>query len=60
MLIAMIRALGYRFLADELELKAMTIGERGVWRLCSQACLWSNFVKKSCSRRDWELQFMAT
>jgi putative transposase len=42
-------AFGYRFLADELERKAMAIGERRVWRLCSQAGLWSSFVKKSRS-----------
>jgi putative transposase len=38
---------GYRFLADELEAKGMAISERRVWRLCSQALLWSSFVKES-------------
>jgi len=37
MLIAMICAFGYHFLTDELERKAMAIGEQCLWRLCSQA-----------------------
>jgi putative transposase len=51
MLIAAICAFGYRFLADELERKGMAIGERRIWRLCSQAALWSSFVKKSRSSK---------
>jgi len=38
---------GYRFLADELVVKGHTIGERRVWRLCSEAQIWASFVKKS-------------
>jgi transposase InsO family protein len=44
-------AFGYRFLADELEAKGKAIGERRVWRLCSQAALWASFVKKSRSNK---------
>jgi transposase InsO family protein len=39
-------AFGYRFLSDELERNGMAIGERRVWRLCSQALIWASFVKK--------------
>jgi len=37
---------GYRFLADELERTGLAIGERRVWRLCSQQRLWSTTVRK--------------
>ncbi|MGN6089117.1 MAG: IS3 family transposase [Actinomycetales bacterium] len=37
---------GYRFLADELERLGETVGERRVWRLCSQQRLWSVTVRK--------------
>ncbi len=37
---------GYRFLADELELAGIGVGERRVWRLCSQQQLWSTTVRK--------------
>lgn len=37
---------GYRFLADELERAGHQIGERRVWRLCSQQKLWSTTVRK--------------
>jgi putative transposase len=37
---------GYRFLADELELLGHEVGERRVWRLCSQQKLWSATVRK--------------
>jgi hypothetical protein len=42
---------GYRFLADELEraghlIDGRVIGERRVWRLCSQQRLWSATVRK--------------
>jgi putative transposase len=37
---------GYRFLADELEHAGHQVGERGVWRLCSQQKLWSTTVGK--------------
>ena len=37
---------GYRFLADELELKGFKTGERRVWRLCSQQQIFSTTVKK--------------
>ena len=37
---------GYRFLADELERAGMGVGERRVWRLCSQQRLWSTTVRK--------------
>jgi hypothetical protein len=39
-------AFGYRFLADELEPAGITVGERRVWRLCSQQRLWSTTVRK--------------
>jgi hypothetical protein len=51
MLIAMICAFGYRFLADELAGRGHLISERRPWRLCSQALLWSSFVKKSRSSK---------
>ena len=37
---------GYRFLADELERAGHAVGERRVWRLCSQQRLWSTTVRK--------------
>ncbi len=37
---------GYRFLADELERAGHLVGERRVWRLCSQQKLWSATVRK--------------
>ena len=37
---------GYRFLADELERAGVAVGERRVWRLCSQQRLWSTTVRK--------------
>ncbi len=37
---------GYRLLADELELAGHKVGERRVWRLCSQQKLWSATVRK--------------
>ena len=37
---------GYRFLADELELLGHDVGERRVWRLCSQQKIWSATVRK--------------
>ena len=37
---------GYRFLADELERDGHVVGERRVWRLCSQQRLWSATVRK--------------
>jgi transposase InsO family protein len=39
-------AFGYRFLADELDRAGITVGERRVWRLCSQQKLWSTTVRK--------------
>lgn len=39
-------AFGYRFLADELERAGIDVGERRVWRLCSQQRLWSTSVRK--------------
>jgi putative transposase len=39
-------AFGYRFIADELHRADITAGERRVWRLCSQAKLWSVFAKR--------------
>jgi putative transposase len=39
-------AFGYRFLADELERAGVTVGERRVWRLCSQQKIWSTTVRK--------------
>jgi transposase InsO family protein len=37
---------GYRFLTDELHKTGHHVGERRVWRLCSQQRLWSVTVKK--------------
>jgi len=37
---------GYRFLADELVRLGQAVGERRVWRLCSQQKLWSATVRK--------------
>src|SRR5690606_34095322 len=37
---------GYRFLTDELERAGHAVGERRVWRLCSQQKLWSTTVRK--------------
>ncbi len=42
-------AFGYRFLADELDKQDQGVGERRVWRLCSDMEIWSSFVKKSRS-----------
>jgi putative transposase len=39
-------AFGYRFLADELERAGVRVGERRVWRLCSQQKIWSTTVRK--------------
>ena len=39
-------AFGYRFLADELERDGVSVGERRVWRLCSQQKIWSTTVRK--------------
>jgi transposase InsO family protein len=39
-------AFGYRFLADELERAGIVVGERRVWRLCSEQKLWSTTVRK--------------
>ena len=39
-------AFGYRFLADELERAGIDVGERRVWRLCSQQRLWSTTIRK--------------
>ncbi len=39
-------AFGYRFLADELEKAGITVGERRVWRLCSQQRIWPTTVRK--------------
>jgi transposase InsO family protein len=38
-------AFGYRFLADELVRAGVRVGERRVWRLCSQQRLWSTIRK---------------
>lgn len=37
---------GYRFIADELEAAGHVVGERRVWRLCSQQQVWSTTVRK--------------
>jgi putative transposase len=37
---------GYRLLADELDRAGHVVGERRVWRLCSQQKLWSATVRK--------------
>ena len=39
-------AFGYRFIADELHQAGVKVGERRVWRLCSQTQLWSVFAKR--------------
>ena len=40
---------GYRFMADELELLNEFVGERRVWRLCSEMSIFSAFTKKGKS-----------
>jgi transposase InsO family protein len=40
---------GYRFIADELEDAGVSVGERRVWRLCSEQRLWSTTTKKGRS-----------
>ncbi len=37
---------GYRFVADELKRVGHQVGERRVWRLCSQHKIWSTTTKK--------------
>ena len=37
---------GYRFVADELERAGYRVGERRVWRLCSEHRIWSTTTKK--------------
>jgi len=37
---------GYRFVADELERAGERVGERRVWRLCSEHRIWSTTTKK--------------
>ena len=37
---------GYRFIADELERAGHKVGERRVWRLCSEQRIWSTTTKK--------------
>ena len=39
-------AFGYRFIADELAQLGNRVGERKVWRVCSEQRLWSVFAKK--------------
>jgi putative transposase len=39
-------AFGYRFLADELGRAGVSVGERRVWRLCSQQKIWSTTTRK--------------
>jgi transposase InsO family protein len=39
-------AFGYRFLSDELGHAGIAVGERRVWRLCSQQRIWSTTVRK--------------
>lgn len=39
-------AFGYRFVADELARDGIDVGERRVWRLCSQQRIWSVFAKR--------------
>jgi transposase InsO family protein len=40
---------GYRFIADELEDAGFSVGERRVWRLCSEQRLWSTTTRKGRS-----------
>jgi len=37
---------GYRFIFDELERAGLRVGERRVWRLCSEHRIWSTTTKK--------------
>ena len=37
---------GYRFISDELERASHRVGERRVWRLCSEHKIWSTTTKK--------------
>lgn len=39
-------AFGYRFLADELHRAGHSVGERRVWRLCSEQAIWSVTCRK--------------
>ena len=41
---------GYRFLADELERAGHRVGERRVWRLCSQQRIWSTTTQEGPPR----------
>jgi putative transposase len=43
---------GYRFMADELELLDEFVGERRVWRLCSEMSIFSAFTKKGKSGKE--------
>jgi len=38
---------GYRFISDELERAGHSVGERRVWRLCSEHRIWSTTTKKA-------------
>jgi putative transposase len=44
-------AFGYRFIADELARLGVQASERRVWRLCSEAQIWSVFSKRRGLRR---------
>ncbi|HKY57887.1 MAG TPA: transposase [Aeromicrobium sp.] len=50
---------GYRFVADELETVGWAVSERRVWRLCSQAGLFSFHAKKRGKYTDGGLQSVA-
>jgi putative transposase len=38
---------GYRFLSDEVAMMGWNVGERRVWRLCSDMKLWASYLKKA-------------
>src|SRR5438105_2524141 len=43
---------GYRFLADEVHAAGFNVGERTVWRRCSENGWWSVFGKKKTRKRS--------
>jgi putative transposase len=38
---------GYRFLSDEVSMLGWNVGERRVWRLCSDMKIWASYLKKA-------------
>jgi len=42
---------GYRFLADELQADGHDVGDRTVWRICSENGWWCSFAKPRSNRK---------